>query len=129
VAGIFCYQNTERNVHWRRKVEVHYTDKVSGEWTEFYTLLLPELQKGNQLGKLDHQLHLCWGIYSHVVVNGGQASSGSHDYQIPCTPLTQDGDDIITELTCKWHCSNLFFWKGKGQIPFCKGALTLQQEN
>ena len=21
---------------------------------------------------------------------------------------------------CKWHCSNLFFWKGKGQIPFFK---------
>ena len=20
----------------------------------------------------------------------------------------------------KWHCSNLFFWKGKGQIPFLK---------
>ena len=20
----------------------------------------------------------------------------------------------------KWHCSNLFFWKGKGQIPFFK---------
>ena len=38
-------------------------------------------------------------------------------------PLVGDGDDIITELA--WVTMNgiaqcLFFWKGKGQIPFFK---------
>ena len=38
-------------------------------------------------------------------------------------PLVGDGDDPHhwTRLSYhKWHCLNLFFWKGKGQIPFFK---------
>ena len=29
----------------------------------------------------------------------------------------------------KWHCSNLFFWKGKGQIPFLKVQQPSKEKN
>ena len=27
---------------------------------------------------------------------------------------------LLNSLDLPWYCSNLFFWKGKGQLPFLK---------